>query len=94
MGKVAVILKRKNVVERLGFRHALPYENSLVVRFGGAADNTIIPAMIGKHINKIIAGSRDPQMSSEMASGSGPNAEPATATLTAAPATAPWCSRP
>ena len=66
----------------------------MVVRFGGAADNTIIPAMTGKHINKIMAGSRDSKRSSEMASGSGPNAEPATETLIAAPAIAPWCSRP
>ena len=36
--------------------YAVPDEDSTVFRFGGAADNTIIPAMIGKHINKIIAG--------------------------------------
>jgi len=60
--KDSFAVKEKITFKRFSFPNSL-YGDSTLARLGGAADKTIIPAMIGKHINKIIAGTRVPKMS-------------------------------
>lgn len=75
-------------------RPAEVHGDVVVGRTGGWAVQTRRPEMMGAARNPMRAGSHEPRVSNENASGSGPTAAASTITEYATPRTAPWFPRP